>query len=452
MNEQNQNIYERGYTSWECGFAWICVLVGYIVARAFPTDANPIGMLLASLLAIGSALFVFIKNGKKLGVAPICAAGVSVALSLVPVFSTTDFSVGISFFASVIAYCYFVYSANGNCLEKGFSNFIIFDFINALFVYPFNNFGKLFPAMFSGKKNGWKLAMKISLGALAGIIPTAIVISELEYDENFASIMSGTLGIFKDFSIFSHICSLAVGGFLGIFIFSIYFSSTEGVDGGASLGGTRAAIKTVQAIPVITILAALIPLVLVYIVFFVSQWDYYTSAFKGVLPDSLIYATYAREGFFQLCRVSAINLAIVSAVSIFASRKAKGSDLFLKLVRIVFSLITLVLIATAMSKMWLYIDSYGLTVKRVLSSWFMVLLALVFVVIILKQFIPKIKTVVTSLVIALVMFLLLAFSNYPSIIANYNVDRYILCRYIGFRYIYYIGNRYNNQLLFYIFF
>ena len=86
---------------------------------------------------------------------------------------------------------------------------------------------------------------------------------------------------------------------------------------------------------------------------------------------------------------------------------------------------TLVLIGTAMSKMALYIKEYGLTQKRVLSSWFMVLLTFVFILIILSQFISKIKLISTCTAVVIVMTALLGLSNYKTLIADYNVERYI---------------------------
>ncbi len=430
MNEQpNVNeqpiVFKREFSIQECVFSWMCVLVGYMVARAFPVNEYPLGMMLASVVAVASGFFVFYKSRKRLGVSAIFSAFACLVLSVVPIFTASDFAVTFSFVLVIISYCYFLLSAYDNCLEQGLSDFILFDFVNALLVYPLRNFGKLFGAMFSGKKKSYKLMLKIFLGILAGIVPTAIVAAQLEYDENFSNIMYSILGFLDDFNIFSHIGSLIVGVLLGMMIFSIYFSSAEKTKGAFSAEDTRTYLKAAQAIPSVTVAFALLPLLVVYIIFFVSQWEYYTSAFRGILPGDLIYSTYAREGFFQLCKVSGINLLLVMAVSLFSSRKSKGNDLFLKIVKILFSVITLVLIATALSKMSLYIESYGLSVKRVLSTWLMLVLALVFLVIILKQFIPKIKTVAVSLIIALVMFLILSFSNYHAMIADYNVNRYL---------------------------
>ena len=60
LNEQ-PIMLKREFSVQECVFAWMCVLVGYIVARAFPVNEYPLGMLIASVVAVSSGLFVFYK-------------------------------------------------------------------------------------------------------------------------------------------------------------------------------------------------------------------------------------------------------------------------------------------------------------------------------------------------------------------------------------------------------
>ena len=66
-----------------------------------------------------------------------------------------------------------------------------------------------------------------------------------------------------------------------------------------------------HVLPRALLCAAVTPILAVYVIFFISQWSYYVSAFTNVLPADLTYAAYAREGFFQLCGVSALNAAML---------------------------------------------------------------------------------------------------------------------------------------------
>ena len=95
------------------------------------------------------------------------------------------------------------------------------------------------------------------------------------------------------------------------------------------------------------------------------------------LPKDFTVAEYARRGFFEMCAIVAINLGLIVLAAGLCRKEqgrvpgpVKGLALFL----CVFSLI---LVATALSKMVLYMGSFGLTRLRVLTSVFMVFLGLV---------------------------------------------------------------------------
>ena len=85
---------------------------------------------------------------------------------------------------------------------------------------------------------------------------------------------------------------------------------------------------------------------------------------------------------------------------------------------------TIILIATALSKMMMYINEYGLTQLRVYTSWFMVLLAMVFVMIIIKQFCFSFHIARWLTAVFTVMFALLCFSRPDALIADYNISMY----------------------------
>ena len=119
------------------------------------------------------------------------------------------------------------------------------------------------------------------------------------------------------------------------------------------------------------------------------------------------------------------RFAIITVVALLMKRNNGKPSLVLKILSVIFAVFTLALISTAVAKMVMYIDCYGLTQKRVYSTWLMIVLALIFIFIAIKQFVPKIKVVALSLSILVVMFGELSLSNVDRIIAKYNVDRYI---------------------------
>ena len=94
---------------------------------------------------------------------------------------------------------------------------------------------------------------------------------------------------------------------------------------------------------------------------------------KMQLPEGYTYATYAREGFFQLLAVAILNLIIVLLCMAFF-RESK----VLKGILTVMSLCTFVMIASSGLRMVLYIQSYNLTFLRILVLWGLALLTLLF--------------------------------------------------------------------------
>lgn len=159
------------------------------------------------------------------------------------------------------------------------------------------------------------------------------------------------------------------------------------------------------------------PLLVVYVLFFFSQLSYFISAFGGILPDRFSASEYARKGFFELCAVAVINLAVIAAVNAFCRRNEKNTAL--KAVTVILSAFTLVLIATAESKMFLYIDRFGLTSKRVYTSWFMFILAAVFILIIISRF-KAFRAASVGAAVITAASLLLGFCNADGLIAKYD--------------------------------
>jgi hypothetical protein len=150
---------------------------------------------------------------------------------------------------------------------------------------------------------------------------------------------------------------------------------------------------------------------------------YLFSAFMGTLPEAFTYAEYARRGFFEMCAIAGINLAVLLVAHLIVQREYAEEPKVLRVQTIVLSLFTTLLIVIGLSKMMLYIEAYGLTPLRVYTSWFMVLLFLVFAVVMIRQ----LKRFNASRIIIagfVVWFLILSYGNVDGMIANYNIRQY----------------------------
>ena len=163
-----------------------------------------------------------------------------------------------------------------------------------------------------------------------------------------------------------------------------------------------------------------------YLVYLFSQLAYFVSAFSGFLPVgySFSYAEYARRGFFELCGIAAINLAVLY-LTILLSRKKDGRlPGVLRAIGAFLGLFTLFLIATAVAKNVMYIRNFGMTVLRVGSSAFLCALAVVFLAAIGRCFIVKVRVLPVALAAFACTLCVLGICNINAICAKYNYEAY----------------------------
>lgn len=416
----------RTYTSSESAFAWVCMVAGYLLCRLFPVTDAPLGEFLFVLGLFTATLIVLHIQKLTCPVTAWCAAGSAVAVSAALLISASPFLHRLSFWYALAAYAYFVYASSGNTLHCGASDLVLVDVFKAAVVMPFCAHANVFTALFSGKaKSGGKIVGKVLLGLLFALVPTVSVLTLLSYDSGFSDLLD-QLFDFNVLDIFSHLMSIAFGIPIGMYLFGMLIADTdrEGAQVLCESDCVEVAAKCRVMSP-LTVAAATVPLLIVYAIFFVSQWQYYVAGFTGVLPDGFSYASFAREGFFQLCTVSVINLAMIVAAIAVTKPSGERPSVLLKILTPLYSVSTLVLIATAVAKMVMYIHTYGLTQKRVYATWFMAVIAVIFVLIAVGRFVPRMKTVFVCTAVCVVMFAGLSLCNVNGIIANHNVDRYL---------------------------
>jgi len=413
------------YSVFEILFAWLCLAAGYVFCRVFPVVLHPFGgFLFIVILLIGTVILQKCRK-VRLGLMPMVLIGTALLLSPSLFLSANKLIHMLVYNYSLVVWLYSLYGADGGTLEGGYSDLLAMDFLKAVFVLPFTSFSKLLPALFSGKGKGRGVLLKALLGIAMAVIPTAVVISLLSYDKSFTALF-GKIFALDWGTLFSHIFSLLVAIPLAMYFYGVFFSSVRKkcVDK-VTASRCREKASKLRLLPALTALVSVLPLLAVYGIFFISQWGYYTSAFTGVLPDNISYAEYAREGFFQLCAVSVINLLLIVLICFFVRRKEEKPTVLIRVLSLSFSVATLILMVTAFSKLYLYIDRFGLTPKRLYAGWFMVVLALVFILVMVKQFACRFKLLPTAMLACVGLFAVLALSRSDALIAEYNVDRYL---------------------------
>lgn len=422
---QPQEAPKPVYTVADTVYAWISLLLAFLFRQSVPVAEYPTGGFLV-ILAMFISGFVILRV-KKQKLSPVCifSAVSAFVISSALLLTDAEFLVRLSMTYCLASYCYFLYAAFGNRIEQGLSDYIYIDFVRMLFVLPFRSIGAIFPALANkSAARGSRFLLRILAGIAIAVIPTLLVLVFLSYDAGFREILDNLFS-FDDEEIGRTIISLIYTLPLAMYGFGLYASANVRILQDNNTESCDQRLQKTKILPQVTALVAVLPILFLYVVFFISQWKYYVSGFTGVLPENFSYAEYARQGFFELCSVSVINLLIIVAIAFFIKRNKNGISVILKIVAPVFCICTLILISTAIAKLVMYIDCYGLTQKRIYALWLMVLIGIVFLVIALGQFLRRFKPVAVSLLVAILLFAGLSVCNVNALCANYNVDRYL---------------------------
>ncbi len=118
---------------------------------------------------------------------------------------------------------------------------------------------------------------------------------------------------------------------------------------------------TVEAVTVLGLLNAL------FLAFVLVQSAYLFGGRETLAATGLTYAEYARRGFFELAAVGALVVVVVLGLDWLLKRRSRSATaLFGGLVAL-----TLVILASAVQRMRLYTDAFGLTELRLYTSVFM---------------------------------------------------------------------------------
>lgn len=182
--------------------------------------------------------------------------------------------------------------------------------------------------------------------------------------------------------------------------------------------------KQYKGLPAITVNTVLSAVCLLFLVYLLSQLAYFVGGFAGILPEQYTLAEYARRGFFEMAALCVVNLAVI-VLSLGLIHKEDRAPLATRLLCLFIGIVTLFLVATASAKMFLYIDSYGLTRLRVLTQIIMLFLALTTAVLMVWLFVPKLPYMKVILLTALIIGAATIWTDVNTQVARHNVDTYL---------------------------
>lgn len=411
------HVWKREFTVTDAVISLVCFGLGLVFTHFVCENAGGLwGGIMWLLFGITGAAFVKLK---KIPVrrAQLITFAAAICFCFTPLFCANPF---INTLAAIFVFLLYFYLGITLGGAEIFGEHFVSDLFKSVFVQPFSCYGdgpRAAGKLLKNKRAGKNAGLAI-LGLVIAIPLTLVVLFLLMYsDDRFENVITGAMENLPHFKI---IYAIELG-----FAFVVWMYLFGALSAAAEPASPRYfEASRLRVIPDALGYSAVTPICLFYILYIALQFGYFTAAFTGQLPENSSYSSYARRGFFELCVIAVINLAVIVILQCFMQRKEGDKPTAaLKVYTAAISVFTLFLIASAISKMVLYINEMGMTPLRIYTSWFMILLAIIFVLIIISQ-LADIKFWKTAFAAFAVMMGLLCFGNIDGMIADYNVTAY----------------------------
>lgn len=403
-------------------FGLLTFLASVIFIRFSFFGGFNLGFTVSYFILLATATAYLKKKGESISLFPLLC-GIFALLLSVPFMLYCDSMIRfVSFVAIALLTALFLGGLSNSLKCTDGSYMLCLDAVRILFLYPFKYFTLFYhsakkEASENGEK-GFKQIYYIAAGSIIAIPFLAVIIPLLvSSDAAFEVLIS---------KIFGEIEELLASAILAVIVSPLVFACVFALGKGAeALNGENALREKTFGVSHTLINTVLIILSSCYVMYLFSQTAYFFSAFAGLLPQDYTAAEYARRGFFEMCAVVAINLGIFFAAYILEKRDDKNRIQGLTKGLLTFlTFFTLVLISTSFSKMYMYIDRFGLTRSRVLTSCFMILLFAVFITLLLKLYIRKLPYMKIIIILTALTLCAVSYMDIDTQVAKYNTERY----------------------------
>ena len=280
---------------------------------------------------------------------------------------------------SIVFGVWWVLSRSGKLMEGKSGHLLPADAWSGFAVIPFKNYLLRFRTILSGVRSLRKEEKKGRSGRIWWTAAAALLCAWLfvcaaellmEADSNFENMLGKLFDLFNfdlDSDMLANIIISIPFGCLGCgLILGCASDDRSNIDMRRErLCGRLSAIRRVPDslwTGVICLFSVL------YVTFFVLQGSYLFGAFAGKLPEGFVFAEYARQGFFELCRVMVVNSVLLWLATRMVSAEKKHEKVFM-IACLVLLAESILFSIIAFSKLALYISVYGFTQLRMQSTW-----------------------------------------------------------------------------------
>ncbi len=280
----------------------------------------------------------------------------------------------------------------------------------------FTGLGAFFQSLVPEKAEKRRLPAAL-LGTAAALAMVCLLVPVLSSaDALFAAVTADLRAFVRDrFSV--GLAKVLCGAALTPFLFSLLFS----------LGHPKEKPWTQRKAPAadpLTFAAILGALAALYLLFLGVQLRGVLGGADYLAQRGISYAQWARSGFFQMTGVTAVNLTAILASS-WACRPGGRGGRTVRLLAAAVLAESLALLGCAAWRMTLYVQAYGLSFKRFVTYWGMVMMALFLLTAAWKLLRPSRSFCRAAVPLALAGWLVLHCIPVDYLVAQDQVDRYL---------------------------
>lgn len=293
--------------------------------------------------------------------------------------------------------------------------------MRTVFFTPFEVMGAAFSSLKSKNKGKKGAFGKALLGVLISIPAVVFLICYFSItDAVFGYYVKHFIDILN-LNVFTVLFDLIGAGIISLYLFPYNFALCVGTN--LTVEEKEKKKKGLDGVYVASFLGSC---TLVYLAFVAVQFGYlFNAKLPADLTSTISYSEYARKGFFELCFIIfATFLVILIAMKITKKTEKGRLPVYVKAVLTVLALSDIIFVVSAMMRVYLYVDAYGMTRARVIGAWFAVLLGICTVGVIIKVIFDRLKITYIFASAVVLMVVGLNMMNIDAFIAKYNVDRY----------------------------
>ena len=387
-------------------FLWNCILYG----------GFSLGFAIGSMAVMGCGVWYLLSGGCRFD-------GYSAALLALAVLITAGFARSSDGFVKFVMLLFVLFAVNLSfCLAAGQNRRSpggigsLLDAPRAFFVLGVGGMSASARGLNDARKNAGAAGKKGGAALLGIVIAVPVVALLVVLLMNADAAFEGLMDLLPEMEWSEPLNSLVLGLFAGW----ILYSRALGLRHGEKEEPKE---RTFQGMSAITVNILLVAVCFVYVVYLLSQLAYFAGGLSGILPEGYTMAQYARRGFFEMAWLSAINLGLMCLTMGLVEKKDTAPGLT-KALCLFLGVVTLFLITTASAKMFLYIGSYGMTRKRVLTQIIMVWLAITTVLVSVWLYRPKFPYMKAVVIAALLLGSVTIWADVDTVVARYNVRAY----------------------------